>query len=73
MTRIPCGASSTDNDFVNAKTNRFDPIKTQQGISAGINYAIGDAVEAANVLAEPILVAKCTDVAVVPLEKQRFK
>jgi 3-aminobutyryl-CoA ammonia-lyase len=26
---------------------------------------------AANVLAEPILVAKCTDVAVVPLEKQR--
>jgi 3-aminobutyryl-CoA ammonia-lyase len=26
---------------------------------------------AANVLEEPILVAKCTDVAVVPLEKQR--
>lgn len=28
---------------------------------------------AASVLAEPILVAKCTDVAVVPLDKQRFK
>jgi hypothetical protein len=33
---------ATDNDFVNAKKNRFDPIKTQQGISAGINYAIGE-------------------------------
>lgn len=28
---------------------------------------------AANVLEEPILVAKCTDVAVVPLEKQRTR
>jgi hypothetical protein len=28
---------------------------------------------AANVLEEPILVAKCTDVAVVPLEKQRLR
>lgn len=33
---------ATQNDFVNAKTNKFDPIKTQQGISAGVNYAIGE-------------------------------
>ena len=33
---------ATDNDFVAAKKNRFDPIKTQQGISAGINYAYGE-------------------------------
>lgn len=33
---------ATDNDFVAAKKNRFDPIKTQQGVSAGINYAYGE-------------------------------
>jgi Gram-negative porin len=33
---------ATDNDFVAAKMNAFDPIKTQQGISAGVNYAIGE-------------------------------
>lgn len=35
---------ATQNDFVAAKLNKFDPIKTQQGISAGINYAIGEHV-----------------------------
>ena len=34
--------SWTDNDFVAAKMNNFDPIKTQQGISAGVNYAVGE-------------------------------
>jgi predicted porin len=33
---------ATDRDFVAAKKNAFDPIKTQQGISAGVNYAIGE-------------------------------
>lgn len=33
---------ATDNDFVAAKLNGFDPIKTQQGISAGINYHYGE-------------------------------
>ncbi|HVY32624.1 MAG TPA: porin [Polyangiaceae bacterium] len=33
---------ATDNDFVAAKKNGFDPIKTQQGISAGINYSVGE-------------------------------
>ncbi len=33
---------ATTNDFIAAKTNGFDPIKTQAGISAGINYAIGE-------------------------------
>lgn len=33
---------ATDNDFVAAKMNNFDPIKTQQGISAGVNYAVGE-------------------------------
>lgn len=33
---------ATDNDFVAAKVNSFDPIKTQQGISAGVNYHVGE-------------------------------
>jgi hypothetical protein len=33
---------ATDNDFVSAKVNGFDPIKTQQGISAGVNYHVGE-------------------------------
>jgi hypothetical protein len=35
---------ATQNDFVAAKLNKFDPIKTQQGISAGVNYAAGEHV-----------------------------
>jgi hypothetical protein len=38
---------ATQKDFDLALTNKFDPIKTQQAISAGINYAFGEHLVAA--------------------------